>query len=330
MPANLTPQYLKAEEEYRKAQSAAERLVCLETMFRVIPKHKGTDKLQADLKHRMAEARAEVTAEKSAPKTGARSYRIPHQGAGQAILLGGPNSGKSRLLASLTNAKPEVAAYPFTTREPMPGMMKWQDVFVQLVDTPPVTDQHLEGYLPGLVRAADLVLLCFDGSSDDAPDQTAAVIKKFADRKTLLDSHSGFAEEDYSVVHIKSLLIVTHGRDHGVYDRLDFFAEIVPTRYAIHTIELDDTSQVAALGGTVYAALGVMRVYTKPPGKKADMAAPFSLPIGGTVEDLANRVHKELAAKLKFAKLWGAGVHDGQSVGPEHVLADGDVVELHS
>ena len=101
-------------------------------------------------------------------------------------------------------------------------------------------------------------------------------------------------------------------------------------KFAILTIELDDPSQSASLGDAIYSALGVMRVYTKPPGKKPDMTAPFTLPIGGTVEDLANRVHKELAAKLKFAKVWGVGVHDGQSVGPEHVLAEKDVVELHS
>src|SRR5262245_8950114 len=185
MAVNATPQYRKAEEEYRRAHTPQEQIECLEKMLVLLPKHKASEKVQSDLKTRLKEARAELASEKAAPKKG-KNYKFPRQGAGQVVILGGPNAGKSRLLVELTSAHPEVAPYPFTTREPQPGMMPWQDVTVQLIDTPPITDTFFEPYLPNLVRVADAALLCFDGSSDDAPDQTAEVVRQIESRKTLL------------------------------------------------------------------------------------------------------------------------------------------------
>ncbi len=329
MPANLTPQYSKAEEAYRRAQTAQERVDCLEQMLQLIPKHKGTEKLQADLKTRLKEAREEVQVEKSAPKA-AKSYRIPRQGAGTVIVIGGPNAGKSRVLQELTNAHPEVAPYPFTTREPMPGMMDWEDVTVQLIDTPPITEHHMEPYLTGFVRSADLVLLCFDGSSDEAPEHTAAVLEQLRTRKTQLDAHSGFDEEDMSIVHVRTFLVVTRGDDPDAATRLELYREFVDAPLETHMVELERAESVAALRHAIYHALGVIRVYTKKPGKPAEYDSPYTIPVGGTVEDLALKVHQDLAAGLKFAKVWGRSAHDGQSVGREHVLADRDMVELHA
>ena len=329
MPANLTPQYSKAEEAYRKAQTAQERVECLEQMLQLIPKHKGTEKLQADLKTRLKEAREEVQVEKQAPKA-AKSYRIPRQGAGTVVVIGAANSGKSRVLKELTNAHPEVAPYPFTTREPMPGMMAWEDVTVQLIDTPPITEHHIEPYLTGFVRSADLVLLCFDGSADEAPEQTAAVFKQITDRKTRLSDRSGFDDEDMSIVHVRTFLVVTRADDPDLATRLELLNEVAPHSLETHVVELERVDSVAALRNAIYHALGVMRVYTKKPGKPAEYDSPYTIPIGGTVEDLALKIHKDLAAGLKFAKVWGTSAHDGQSVGREHVLADRDLVELHA
>ncbi|HAB12568.1 MAG TPA: GTP-binding protein [Planctomycetaceae bacterium] len=328
MPANLTPQYQKAEDAYRRAATAEERIGCLEEMLSIIPKHKGTDRLQADLRKRLKETRSEFATEQSSQKK-SQSYKIPRQGAGQVVLVGGPNAGKSRVVKELTNASPDVADYPFSTREPLPAMMPWEDVTVQLVDTPPVTDTHVESYLTGMVRAADLALLIVDGSSDDAPDDTASVIEQFSQRKTLFSDRTGFDEEDFSIVHIRTLLILTRASDPDADLRLELLEESTGRTFEVIRVELDDDASCESLRDTIYNTLEVVRVYTKPPGKPADFEAPFTVPREGTIEDLALQVHRELATNLKFARIWGEGVHDGQSVGREHVLSDKDLVELH-
>jgi ribosome-interacting GTPase 1 len=329
MPANLTPQYQKAEEEYRRAQSAQEKVDCLQKMLGLIPKHKGTEKLQADLKTRLKEARAELKSDKKSGKKKGPSYKFPRQGAGQVVLVGAPNSGKSRILAELTKAEPQVAVYPFATREPMPGMMPWEDVAVQLIDTPPITASHFEPYLTSIVRSADAVLLCLDGSSDDAPQETAEVISQLQSRKTILADYTGFDEDDFSLLRVKTLLVLTRADDPDSEIRLQLFREMVPTKFAIQPVELDREESREALRNRIYEFLDMIRVYTKRPGKPPDYKDPFTLPRDGTVEDLALQVHREMAEKLKFAKAWGTGTHDGQSVGRDHQLYDKDLIELH-
>lgn len=330
MPANLTPQYQKAEVEFRRAQSAAERLEILERMLILIPKHKGTEKLQADLKTKLKETREELQVEKSAPKAVGKHYRFPRQGAGTVVILGGPNAGKSRILKELTKAEPEVAPYPFTTREPLPGMMAWEDIAVQLVDTPPIAEHQFEPYLLNLVRTADLVLLAFDGSSDDAPEATLLALEQLSQRHTHLSDRTGFDEEDFSKLHVNTRLVVTRGGDSQAADRLAFLQEMTPLAFPMLKVELDDPSACAALRTAIVAGLDIMRLYTKTPGKPAEYASPFTLPQDGTVEDLAGKVHRDLAEKVKSAKVWSWGQADARTVGKDHVLSDRDMVELQT
>jgi uncharacterized protein len=329
MPANLTPQYLEAELEFRKAQTAEERLECLQKMWKELPKHKGTDKLQAELKQKISEAKKEVEHERKSPKKGGVSYKIPRQGAGQIILLGAPNAGKSQVLARLTRAAPEVAPYPFTTREPHAGMMDWEDARVQLVDTPPITADFLEPYIGSLIRGADATLLLLDLADDDGPFAAEAVLEKLTAVKTILTGEPPAEPQDFSIHHARTILGANKCDAPGANDRLEIVREMFGTRFPIHVFSAEHGTGLEELRTALYKFLNVIRVYTKEPGKPADKIAPFTVPIGSTVIDFAGRVHKDFIAGLKNARIWGAGVFDGQPVGREHVLHDKDVVELH-
>jgi ribosome-interacting GTPase 1 len=330
MAVNLTPQYLEAEAEYKRAQTAEERLECLKKMWALVPKHKASEKLQAELKTKLSETREEAERERKAPKKGGVSYKVSRQGAGQVILLGAPNTGKSRLLTRLTRATPEVAPYPFTTREPHVGMMEWEDVRVQLVDTPPVTADYLEGYQSSLVRAADAAVLVVDLGDDDGPFAAEAVVERLAGVKTVLTGQPPAVNEDPSVEYVKTLLAANKSDLPGAADRLDVAREMFGGRFPVHVLDAETGTGVEALRDAVYRFLNVIRVYSKRPGKPADMDAPFTCPTGSTVQQMAELVHRDFADKLKSARVWGTGVFDGQTVTRDHVLHDKDVVELHA
>src|SRR5262245_6507718 len=276
MAVNLTPQYLEAEAEYKKAQTAAERLECLQKMWALVPKHKASEKLQAELKTKLSAAREEVEHEKKTGKKGGVSYKIPHQGAGQYVLLGGPNAGKSTLLRRLTRATPEVAAYPFTTREPVPGMMAWEDVQVQLIDMPPVTADFMEGYVSSMVRSADAAVLMVDLGDDDGPFAAEAVIDRLAQVKTVLGGKPQQGE-DVGIVHVRTDLVANKIDLPGAADRLEIVREMYGARFPVRVISAEHGTGLEDLRQTLYRDLEVIRVYTKKPGKPPDLAAPFTI-----------------------------------------------------
>jgi uncharacterized protein len=330
MAANLTPQYLKAEEEYRRAATAEEELKCLEIMLREMPKHKASEKLQSDLKQKISRAKKDVEAERKTGKKG-HGVRIPRQGAGTAVLLGGPNAGKSQLLARLTRAMPEVAPYPFTTRAPQPGMMPWQDVMVQLVDMPPITKDFMETYVQGIVRGADLVVLLVDLGSDDGIEQLQEVLDRMTATKTRLARTSTLDEEDVGISYTQTLLSPNKIDLPEAADRLALLHELCPLDFAEYVISAEHGTGLETLRDAIYGALDVVRVYTKlPTAKTADYDKPFTVRRGSTLIDVAALVHKDLAAQLKFARVWGSAVHDASVVKGDYVLHDKDVVELHT
>jgi len=329
MPANLTPSYLKAEEEYRRATSVDEELKCLQVMLQEIPKHKGTDHLQATIKSKIAKAKRELTAEKKAGRK-TRGLRIPRQGAGTAILLGGPNAGKSQLVASLTNAHPEVAEYPFSTTVPAPAMMPWHDVAVQLIDTPPVTADYMEPHLHGLIRAADLVLLLVDLGADDGIEHCQDVLDRLSTTKTRLAARSYLDESDVGLSYTLTFLVPNKIDRPEAAVRLDLLHELCPVDFPEFGISAKQGTNIEALRESIYRAMDVVRVYTKlPASKEPDMDRPFTVRRGSTLLELAGQVHKDYVDNLKYARVWGEAVHDSTAVKGDYVLHDGDIVELH-
>jgi ribosome-interacting GTPase 1 len=329
MAANLTPQYLEAEAEYKKAQTAEERLACLRKMYSLLPKHKASEKLQADLKTKISEARDEAEREHHKGRKGGVSYKIPRQGAGQVALVGGPNAGKSRLLGRLTRATPEVAPYPFTTREPSAGMMDWEDVRVQLIDLPPITADVMEGYVASMVRSADAALFVVDLADDDGPFAAEAVLEKLAGTKTVLVSEPPAEITDFSVEYVRTVLVGNKSDADGATDRLEIVRELFGDRFPVHVIAAEHGTGLEELRMAIYRFLNVIRVYTKQPGKPPDLTSPFTCPVGSTLVEFAGLVHRDFAENLKSARIWGTGVFDGQTVKRDHVLHDKDVVELH-
>jgi len=329
MAVNLTPQYHEAEQEYKRAQTPEERLECLRKMYQLVPKHKASEKLQSDLKTKISEAKEDVEKAKKSGKKQGVSYKVPKQGAGQYVMLGPPNAGKSKLLSRITSAKPEVAPYPFTTREPIAGMMEWHDVRVQLVDLPPVTSDFLEPYVTSIARSADAAILFLDLADDDGPFATQAVIDQLSQHKTLLVGKVPDYELDPGVEAVRTLLVATKADDPGAEDRWSIAAEML---IGFHVIKVDAESGtgIEELRHRLFEFLNVIRIYTKEPGKPADKTSPYTCPIGSNVVELAGHVHRDLADKLKSARVWGSAAFDGQTVGRDHILKDGDIVELHT
>ena len=329
MPANLTPQYIKAEKEFKAARTIEEKIACMENMLALIPKHKGTDHMQADLKHRLAQLRREQSEGHAAGKRAAPVYKIEKGGAGQVILLGPPNAGKSQLLKSLTNATVAVAEYPFTTQVPQPGMARFEDVQIQLVDTPAVTEDYFEVWLSDLVRRADAALLVADLGDEGLLDALEVVIRRLEAVKVCLvpEAPAGGAEE---LCTFRRTAIVANKMDlPGAADRLDALREFYAGRFEIWPVSGAMGEGLPALPARLFNFLRLIRVYTKEPGKKADLDSPFTLPVGSTVLQLAISVHREFEQTLKSARIWGSGKYEGIYVKRDHVLQDKDVVELH-
>jgi small GTP-binding protein len=328
MPANLTPQYLDADKRFRQAKSAAEKISALEDMLALIPKHKGTEKMQADLKRRLSRAREEA---QKKGKAGARgtTFHVPREGAGQVVLVGLPNSGKSTLLARLTNATPDIADYPFTTRRPLPGMMEFKNINIQLVDLPPIAPEWTEGWVYALIRNAELVLLLVDLASDAAFDQVEQIRSELANHKIRLRRQAADEGSDTAEVTKRALLVGNKADAAGADDRGAFLAELYAVDFPVLTVSAASGSHLEDLRQALYDGLGVLRVYTKTPGKKPEHDTPFVLKQGSTILEVAEAVHKELAASLKFARVWGTETFDGQRVTRDYVVQDGDVIELH-
>jgi len=343
MPANLPPDYHKAEAKFRAAREPAEKIEALEEMLRIMPKHKGTDHLQADLRARIAKIR------KQPARKGSRSaftHYIPREGAGQVALVGPPNTGKSSLVAALTHASPEVADYPFTTREATPGMMPFEDISFQLVDLPPLSREHMEAWVFDLVRYADLLWLVMDGL--DPLGELETVREILGERGIVAvpaGPAAGAAGEGFSGMPaaspsppagfegrtIKKALLVATGADRpGATGEIEALDDLLEHRWTVVPVSVVTGEGVEALRRRTFQALEIVRVYTKQPGKPADRRAPYTLPRGAKVGDLAERIHKDLLSTMKFARIWGAGTFDGQTVQKDHLLLEGDVVEIHA
>jgi ribosome-interacting GTPase 1 len=329
MPANLTPQYMEAEKQYKQAATVAEKVAALEEMLATIPKHKGTEKLQADLKTRLSKARGEAQKHKGSGGKRDALDAVEREGAGQVVLLGAPNTGKSSFLARVTKASPEIAEYPYTTRAPFPGMMPFENIKIQLVDMPAISQDFWQPRYSGIIRNADAALLFADLSSPDMLDQVETTLHLLRESKIELAFQSISQNGSASLITKQTLLIGAKSELDPDEEDLNILKEFFGNRFEIHSISNQNGGGIELLRGRIFELLEIIRIYSKPPGKKVDINDPFVLRKGSTVVEAAGTIHKDFAEKLKFARIWGSEKFEGQMVHRDHVLVDGDVVEFH-
>ncbi len=330
MPANLPPQYYELERQFNKETDPHEKLRLAKELLAIMPKHKGTDKLQAEMKAKIAKLKKQT--EEGGKGHGAHRIdihsHIDKEGAAQIILIGPPNSGKSSLLESLTNAKPLVADFPYSTREPMTGMMTFETVQFQLIDTPAISEEQFPTYLPNLIRQADLVALVTDVSSPDPLSGLEVILHLVEEKSIVLTSNPPEKNKNPRFSYKKTIILANK----CVEDETGQCQEKLRLRFAefqiVPTSVLDDES-LNKFRAAVFDTLGIIRVYTKRIGHDVEFKDPIILPVGGTVEQAAVMLHKDFAFKLQFAKVWGKGKFEGQRVKNNFVLTDGDIIEFH-
>lgn len=326
MPANLSPEFKRAEEDFRNATTPQEKIIALELMMATIPKHKGTEKMQADIKRRLSKLRN--TEEKTAGKRG-DALHVRKEGAAQVVVAGPPNAGKSALIRALTGAEAEVAPYPFTTVRPFPYMMPFEDIQIQLVDTGPVAEDRLEPYHVNLLRNADLALLVLDlAAAAPVTDFEAALRAMSRAKVEFVRDFSGEAPE-YGVKPKRTLVAVNKCDQDEDDILLDEVRAVLGERFELVPVSCETEMNIEALRRMIFEGSQILRVYSKIPGRPADLDKPFVAPSGSTVLDVARLVHKEFAENLRYARIWGSERFDGQKVQRDYVVHDKDVIELH-
>ncbi len=343
MTTNLSPDYKKAEKAFRDARDEQMRLSCLKEMLRTIPKHKGTEHLQADIKSRIKQPRENIARPKNGGKrSNGPAHSIRPDGAAQVALIGPPNAGKSSLHVALTGSRAVVGPYPHTTHELMPGMLPFEDVRFQIIDSPPVTADYMDSWFANALQLTDAVMLVVDISDPQCADYLAIVCERFDEKKvTLSHAWPGIngrkterADDDEKAldpfrIYLPTLLVVNKIDLNGDPKDVAALIELTGVSFPALWTSAQSRENLENIGATLFKALDIVRVYTKMPGKSAQMGRPFTVRSGATVLDVARLVHKDIAGSFKYARAWGARVFDGQQVGPEHQVVDRDIVELH-
>jgi ribosome-interacting GTPase 1 len=341
MPANLSPEYKAAEAAFRKTREPRERLERLREMLRAIPKHKGTEHLQADIKARIKDLAEELEGARKGGGHGGPALVIRPEGAAQIALIGPPNAGKSSVHARLTGSAARVAPYPFTTQYPEAGMMPHEDVHFQLIDLPAVAPEHPVPWLGSTLQTADAALLVVDLGEPSCLEQLQAVQSALERMRVTLTerwestggSHGSAAKDDEDPFAVRLPTLMLANKAEGI-DNLDAelqaLRELTGLRFALLAVSATTGRGLGEIGPWLFRNLGIVRVYTKVPGHSADRHRPFTLRHGQAVGDVARLVHQDLGRSLRYARVWGHSGFEGQHVGPEHVVADGDIVELHT
>jgi len=302
LPANLPPAYFEAENRYREAKTPAEGIAALEEMLAIMPKHKGTDKLKADLRRRISKLKSKQQAKKKAGRRD-KGYKIEKEGVGQVVLIGTPNVGKSSLVAALTNADPQVAEFSHSTWKPTPGMMYFEDIQIQLIDTPPISKEYAEPWFLDIVRRSDMLIVVVDVQTDPVQqlEETVSFLKEHRIAPLRL---SNLYEDTDGWTFLSFLVVANKNDDHLTKENFEIFKSLLEDNWPLVNVSAKTGHNFDLLKQTLFNSLEIIRVYTKTPGKEPDLGTPFVLKRGSKMEDLASKIHKDFSEKLKYATVW--------------------------
>lgn len=390
LPANLPPEAKTKWNEALNATNPREKLQLFQEFLSEIPKHKGNERLRAQIKTKMATLREEISAQRGRRGGTRSSWHVEREGAGQLMILGPTNSGRSSLLRALTNAQVNVAAYEYTTQRPVPGMLQYEDIQFQLVELPAPQinssgNYELQPEAIDLIRNSDGLVLVVDlatdpkrqlhtiiaaleearistqrqatqveivrekgsgeiriaasgGQSSCKPEQIRELLHGYGIKNALVRIYGDVSIRDVEDAIFENVTI--HKPSVIVANKLDlpnaraalseFDKELPQSMKAVGTSCL--TAQgLNSIGEKIFRALGIIRVYTKEPNEPKPSEYPFVVRAGTTVRELARTIHTDLANKYRYSRIWGpTSKFAGERVGPEHVLGDEDVVEIHT
>ncbi len=335
MPTNVTPEFRKIQARYRKARDQRERVELLKEMLRVVPKHKGTEHLRAEMRSKLKELNEKLAGpSKGGVRTGP-PVTFRREGAAQIAIVGPPNSGKSALHARLTGSHAVSEPYPFATQHPVPGMFRYDDVSFQLIDVPSIGAEHPFPFIADTLQSGDACLFVVDLSAPGCVERAATALGLLSDRKVDLVADWGRSTDDdpddLFRVRLPTLLVANKSdRLSDPHAELEVLEELLEVEYPTTAVSATTGAGIDRLGPWLFEHLEVVRVYTKVPGSPPDRGNPFALRTGDTVLDLARLIHKDVAERFSHARIWGTATFDGQQVGRDHVLVDGDVVEIHT
>jgi small GTP-binding protein len=328
MPANLPPQYFEKEKELKKAKNPQERISVLEDLLAIVPKHKGTEKLQAQLKTKIAKLKTESQKSPAVARHTA-AFQVEKTGAGQVVVIGSPNSGKSSLIKALTNANPDIGDYPFTTRLPSPAMMPYENIQIQLVDMPPITQDYFEFWQAELIKAADAILLVLDISLPEPAEDFLTLLAKLEEKRIALVPKEREVPQEKQQFMKKTLILANKTDSPRAEENLTSIKEFLDPGFEPLPVSIFEEHTLTDLKTRIYVLLDVIRVYSKIPGKKVDHEDPYVFKRGSSLMDMAKAVHKDFAQRLKYARIWGKNKYQGQKVTRSYILEDEDIIELH-
>ncbi|MEM4152968.1 MAG: TGS domain-containing protein [Candidatus Pacearchaeota archaeon] len=298
MPVNASPEYFKAQGEYLAAKTKEAKILALEKMIRLAPKHKGSEKLLAELRSKLAKLKRELEEEKRKKKHKSSLTTIKKTADALVVLVGLTNSGRSSLLASLTNANPKISPFPYTTTNPEQGVFDYGGCKIQVVELPALKlDTEIDAENLGIARIADLIIIVATNDEE---------ITKI--------------QEELQESKISTPLLVVHNKSDTILK--------VPSKSELSVSALTKQN-ISELKNKIFSKLKIIRVFTKEPGKPKS-SQPIILKQGSTIQNLAEKIHKSFIEKFNYALVWGKSVKfQGQRCGLNHELADMDIVEIY-